>query len=312
MQWRNYLFTKFMQWFDSTRGELNLQVPDDAVDFFRIIPFIALHIACIAVFWVGFSATAAIVAIALYFVRIFAITGFYHRYFSHRTFKTSRTGQLVFAILGASALERGPIWWSAHHRHHHRYADQPEDHHSPMQRGFWWSHVGWFLSKKNYRVDYSKMSDLTKFSELMFLDRFDLLVPIILATLLFIIGHLLAIYYPSLHTNGLQLLVWGFCISTVVVMHATFSINSLAHLLGSRRYKTKDDSRNNFWLALLLLGEGWHNNHHHYPGATRQGFFWWEIDITYYMLRLLAAVGIIWDLRDVPQARLTANRENES
>lgn len=310
MKWRRYL-SKLCLWFDSGHASHKHQA-DDSVDLLRILPFIFLHLACFAAFWTGISATAVITAILLYFIRIFAITGFYHRYFSHRTFKTSRAWQFVFAVLGASATQRGPLWWASHHRHHHRYSDQPEDSHSPKIRGFWWSHAGWFLSSKNFGADYSRVTDLAKFPELVFLDRFDILVPLLLAISLFLTGHLLAIYCPSLHTNGFQLLVWGFFISTVFVMHATFSINSLAHLFGSRRYRTEDDSRNNFWLALLLLGEGWHNNHHHYPGAARQGFFWWEIDITYYLLRLLAVFGIVKELRAVPETRMDVNRIKET
>ena len=114
------------------------------------------------------------------------------------------------------------------------------------------------------------------------------------------LGAWLARTHPQLGTSGLQLVVWGFCISTVALWHSTFTINSLAHRFGTRRYATRDDSRNNFWLALLTFGEGWHNNHHHFPVAARQGFYWWEIDIAYYGLRALAAAGIIWDLRAVP------------
>jgi len=293
---------RLIQWFDAGKVNTVPESPeaDNAIDLLRIIPYIFLHLACLGVFWVGCSTTAVVTALLLYALRVFAITGFYHRYFSHRTFKTSRVAQFVFAVLGASSAERGPIWWAAHHRDHHRYSDQPEDAHSPKQHGFWWSHMLWFLSNQNVKTKFDCVPDLVKFPELMFLDRFDKLVPVALAILLFFLGHLLAIYNPALGTNGLQMLFWGFFISTIAVMHATFSINSLTHCFGSRRYPTKDDSRNNFWLALLTFGEGWHNNHHHFPGSVHQGFYWWEIDITYYVLRLLAALGIIWDLRKVP------------
>lgn len=294
--------TRLIQWFDAAKVNTLPEgfESDNAIDLLRIIPYIFLHLACLGVFWVGVSTTAVVTALLLYALRVFAITGFYHRYFSHRTFKTSRVAQFAFAVLGASSAERGPIWWAAHHRDHHRYSDQPEDPHSPKQHGFWWSHMLWFLSNKNVKTHFDCVPDLVKFPELMFLDRFDKLVPVALAVLLFLIGHVLAIYNPSLGTSGLQMLVWGFFISTIAVMQATFSINSLTHCFGSRRYPTKDDSRNNFWLALLTFGEGWHNNHHHFPGSVHQGFYWWEIDITYYVLRLLAALGIIWDLRKVP------------
>jgi stearoyl-CoA desaturase (delta-9 desaturase) len=270
------------------------------IDYFRISPFILLHLSCLLVFWVGVSKTAIVIAITLYFIRIFAITAFYHRYFAHRTYKTSRAWQFLFAVMGASAAQRGPLWWAAHHRHHHRHTDTPDDNHSPKHKGFWFSHVKWFLLTKNFQTNSALISDFMKYPELVFLDRFDTIVPVLLAFLIYLLGYLLNMYYPTLNTSGFQLLTWGFFISTIAVMHSTFAINSLAHLFGKKRYATKDASRNNVWLAILSLGEGWHNNHHHYPGSVKQGFFWWEIDITYYILKLMAYLGIIYDLRLVP------------
>src|SRR5690606_24900566 len=162
--------------------------------------------------------------------------------------------------------------------------------------------MGWFLSRRHFSPDLSRVRDLLRFPELRLLDRFDILVPVVLAVGLFFLGVLLQRVAPQLGTNGWQMLVWGFFVSTVVCYHATYSINSLSHRFGSRRYATRDDSRNNFWLALITGGEGWHNNHHYYPAAARQGFYWWEIDLTYYGLKLLAALGIIWDLKPVPRA----------
>ena len=231
---------------------------------------------------------------------MFAITGFYHRYFSHRSYKTSRAGQLVFAVVGATAVQRGPLWWASHHRLHHQRSDEPADVHSPAQHGFIWSHIGWITSESNFRSEFGVVRDLAKFPELMFLDRFDSLVPILLGFAMFGLGAVLQRHAPGLHTTGAQMLIWGFFISTVVLAHGTFTINSLAHVFGRRRYETNDDSRNSFALAMVTLGEGWHNNHHHFPAAARNGFFWWEVDITYYTLKLLEACGIIWDLRQVP------------
>jgi stearoyl-CoA desaturase (delta-9 desaturase) len=279
-------FAWLLRWIDSHAG-----TPDTArrIDWPRVVPFIALHLACLAAFEVGASPQAVGLAAALFFVRLFAITGFYHRYFSHRAFKTSRAGQFAFALLGAAAVQRGPLWWASHHRHHHVHSDDPQDVHSPCQHGFFWSHVVWFLSPANFPARLERVRDLVKYPELRFLDRFDVVVPVLLATTLVTLG-------------GLQLFIWGFCISMVAVYHATFTINSLSHKYGTRRYATADDSRNNVWLALLTLGEGWHNNHHHYPASVRQGFYWWEIDLTYYGLRVLAALGVIWDLRYIPAA----------
>jgi stearoyl-CoA desaturase (Delta-9 desaturase) len=282
--------------------------PPRQIDWPRLVPFFGLHLACFAVLWVGVSATAIAVAAGLYALRLFAVTGFYHRYFSHRAYRTSRAAQFVFAVLGAAATQRGPLWWASHHRHHHRHADTENDAHSARQHGFAWSHTGWFLACGNFSTRMALVPDLARFPELRLLDRFDALIPVVLGVALYIAGDMLARAVPGAGTSGPQLLVWGLCISTVALYHATFTINSLAHRFGRRRYATRDDSRNNWWLALLTFGEGWHNNHHHFPGAARQGFYWWEIDLTYYGLRLLAALGLIWDLKQVPAAMLNSRR----
>ncbi|HVN99882.1 MAG TPA: acyl-CoA desaturase [Steroidobacteraceae bacterium] len=274
----------------------------DRVDWARSVPFLLMHLACFAAFFTGVSPVAIAVAIGAYLVRMFAITGFYHRYFSHRTFKTSRAGQFIFGLLGASAVQRGPVWWAAHHRHHHANSDQESDVHSPKQHGFWRSHTGWFLTIKGFAPDFRLVRDLMKFPELRWLDRFDLVVPVLLGVGMFLLGVILHKVAPQLGTNGWQMLVWGFVISTVVCWHATYTINSLSHVFGRQRYKTGDTSRNNWLLAILTLGEGWHNNHHYYPNAARQGFYWWEYDITFYVLKLLSWCGIIWDLKPVPIA----------
>ncbi len=283
------LLTRIALWFDTSAVEVS--PGDRRVDWVRVIPFLGMHVACLAVFWVGWSVTAVSVAFGLYVVRMFAVTGFYHRYFSHRTFTTTRAGQFIFALIGASAVQRGPLWWAAHHRKHHRYSDTELDAHSPRHHGFWWAHMGWITSPSNFATDLEAVPDLAKYPELRFLDRFDILIPVLLAVTLFLAG-------------GWQLLVWGFFISTVFLFHGTSFINSLAHVMGRRRYATGDDSRNSFILAVITLGEGWHNNHHKYPGATRQGFFWWELDLTYYGLKVLSWLGVLWDLRPVPRRLL--------
>ena len=231
---------------------------------------------------------------------MFAITAFYHRYFSHRTFRASRPVQFLFALIGASSAQRGPLWWAAHHRNHHRHADTHGDPHSPTHRGFVRSHVGWFLTPRNFRTDLARVPDFAHYPELRWLDRYDIVVPAALAIGLFALGVILERIAPALGTNGAQMLVWGFVVSTVVLFHATFTINSLAHRFGSRRYATRDDSRNNALLALITFGEGWHNNHHFFPGTVRQGFRWWEIDLTWYLLNLLAAFGLVRDMKPVP------------
>lgn len=286
-------------WVDNGSAETG-GADQDRIDWLRAVPFIVLHLGCLAVIWVGVSPIALIVAAALYAVRMFALTGFYHRYFSHRTFRTSRLVQFVFAVIGASCVQRGPLWWAAHHRNHHRTADTRLDPHSPGILGFWWSHMGWFLTPRAFRTHLKRVPDLVKFPELRWLDRFDIAVPVALAVALYGLGRMLSRFAPGLHTDGAQMLVWGFFVSTVVLFHATVTINSVAHHFGSRRFVTRDNSRNNVWLALLTFGEGWHNNHHFYPGSTRQGFHWWEVDLTWYGLKLMEALGLVRELHPVP------------
>jgi len=288
-------------WFDGRTRGVPVGEPR-RIDWLRQIPFIAIHAGCLALPWVGVSTVAVAAAVALYALRMFAITGFYHRYFSHRAFRAGRVVQFVFAALGASAAQRGPLWWASHHRHHHVHADEPEDCHSALRHGFAWSHMGWFMARENFAPRDRLVRSLARYPELRFLDRWDVVAPLLLVVLLWTAGALAERFAPELGTSGAQAVVWGFCVSTVVLYHATFSINSLAHRFGTRRYATRDASRNNFWLALLTFGEGWHNNHHRYPAAARQGFFWWEVDLTYYGLRVLAALGLIRELNAVPAA----------
>jgi len=284
------------------------QTEEKSVDWLRVLPFVFLHLMCLTVIWVGWSWTAVAVAFVLYVVRMFAITGFYHRYFSHKTFATNRFWQFLFAVMGNLSVQRGPLWWASHHRHHHRFADKIEDAHSPTQHGFWWSHIGWLTSRKNFPTKMKYVRDWARYPELVWINRFDTVIPLLLAVVLFIAGVILAKVAPNLKTNGMQLLIWGFFISTVVHFHTTVTINSLAHMIGRRRYATPDTSCNNFLLSIVTLGEGWHNNHHHYPISARQGFYWWEIDMTYWGLVLLSWLGIIQDLRPLPEKIKDKNR----
>ncbi len=302
------LGASLIQWIDadySAESPEVIRAKPDGVDFIRCIPFIILHLGCLGVIWVGWSRFAVILAIALYFLRMFAVTGIYHRYFSHKTYSTSRFGQFLLALWGGTTVQRGPLWWAYHHRHHHQHSDEPEDAHSPHVHGFWWSHIGWITSRRNFPTDYSKVKDLTRYPELVFLNRFDVVVPVLFATGLYFLGRFLQHAAPSLHTSGSQLLIWGFFVSTTALFHGTSCINSLAHLMGRRRFNTTDDSRNSFILAIVTLGEGWHNNHHRYMSATRQGFYWWEIDPTYYGLKLLSWTKFIWGFKSVPESIYT-------
>ena len=291
------------QWWDSDfhpEGAEVVMAKEDKVDWKRSLAFVIVHGGCLLVLFAGISWFAVAAAIVLYAVRMFAITAFYHRYFSHRAYKTSRFAQFMFALIGNTAMQRGALWWASVHRHHHQHSDEVEDTHSPRQRGFWWSHIGWITSARNFPTDYSRIKDLAKFPELVFLNRHDQLVPVIYGVFLWVTGWLLEKHAPGLGTNGFQLFVWGFFISTTFLLHGTFFINSLAHVFGRRRFKTDDDSRNSLLLAILTLGEGWHNNHHHYMHAARQGFYWWEVDVSYYLIKLMSWCGIVWDVKPVP------------
>ncbi|MEO8551586.1 MAG: acyl-CoA desaturase [Kofleriaceae bacterium] len=252
------------------------------------IPFWGVHIlAVVGIAILGFSWTGVALCAALYLPRMWFVTGAYHRYFSHRSYKTSRWFQFLLALGAASTAQKGPLWWAAHHRQHHKLSDQPGDLHSVIQSGFWWSHMGWILSRDLEDTDYSRIKDFSKYPELRWLDKYWVIPPIAAGTITFLIG-------------GFFALVWGFAVAQVLCWHGTFTINSLSHLWGRRRYQTGDDSRNNPVLAVLTLGEGWHNNHHHYQVSARNGFFWWEYDVTYYGLKALSFVGLVWDLHGVP------------
>jgi stearoyl-CoA desaturase (delta-9 desaturase) len=269
-------------------------------EFARAVPFLILHLGCLGVIWVGWSWAAVATAVGLYFLRMFAITGFYHRYFCHRAFHTSRPMQFLFALVGLTAVQRGPLWWAAVHRHHHAHSDDEHDVHSPGVKGFLWAHIGWLTSSRNFPTDYRLVKDLTKYPELVFLNRFDLIGPAILFAGLYGFGAALEAYAPGLGTSAWQMVVWGFFISTTVLFHGTCFVNSLAHCFGNKRFDNGDDSRNSLFIALVTLGEGWHNNHHQYQASARQGFYWWEVDISYYLIRLMGVFGIVWNIKPVP------------
>lgn len=273
--------------------------------------FWLIHLGCIAVIWTGFSWTALAVCAALYLIRMFAITGVYHRYFSHRTYKTSRVFQFLLGFLGTTSAQKGPIWWASHHRHHHKHSDTEEDIHPPILYGLWWAHVGWVMSTQFVGTRNELVKDLLQFPELRWLDRNHLLGPIVLIAILFCSGWALQTYYPALNVTPMQLFIWGFCVSTTLLYHGTFFINSLAHVLGRQRFETTDTSRNSFILSLVTLGEGWHNNHHRFPGSERQGFYWWEIDISHYTLRFLEMLRLVWDLRVPPERIYQEAEENK-
>ena len=262
--------------------------------------FWAVHAACLLAFYTGVSWSAFAVCLALFWLRMFGVTAGYHRYFSHRAFQTSRPMQFALAWLAQSSAQKGALWWAANHRHHHRYSDQPEDIHSPVLKSLWWSHVGWILSDRYDATQTHLIRDFARFPELRFLNRFHLLPAIVGGVALYLAG-------------GLPWLTWGGIVPTVLLWHGTFTINSLSHVFGKRRYLTTDASKNNFWLALITCGEGWHNNHHYHANTANQGWFWWEVDFSYYALRALEAMGLVWKLRMPPeQTRLAHLRYSEA
>jgi len=244
-----------------------------------VIPFLLLHLACGLVWWCGVSGEALLVCLASYSLRMFGITAGYHRLLSHRSYRALRPVQFALAWLACSAAQLGPLWWVSHHRHHHSHSDTAHDEHSPGWRGFWMAHAGWIFEPANRAVRWERVRDLARYPELVWLERHWYVPPFLLAM--------------GLATWSWQYFVWGFCISTVLLYHVTFCVNSLAHRVGTRRYETADDSRNNLGLAILTLGEGWHNNHHRFPGRERQGQEWWELDVTHYGLVALSWLGLV-------------------
>jgi stearoyl-CoA desaturase (Delta-9 desaturase) len=266
--------------------------------WFNVLGITAIHAGTVIAVIRGVTWKLAALAVATYFIRMFAITAVYHRYFSHRSYKTSRWLQFLLAVLGTTATQKGPLWWAGTHRVHHKYSDTERDVHSPIRRGLWYAHLGWWLGRDHEESDFKRIPDFAGFPELRWLDRHHVVGPLGMIALLLLLG-------------GTDVFLWGYVVSTCALMHGTFMINSLAHVVGSRRYATTDTSRNNFWLALITLGEGWHNNHHHYMSSANQGFFWWEIDVSFYLLRAMEKLGLVWDLRAVPEHMLRRNLLSE-
>ena len=267
--------------------------PRAPYELVRFLPFMLVHVACLGALWIGARPIDWVICGVLYFVRTFAVMAGYHRYFSHRSFKTGRGFQFVLAFMAETTGQKGVLWWAAHHRNHHKFSDLPWDWHSPVQKGFWHSHVGWIAERGTEVTDYDRVKDFAKFPEIQWLNRNWYVPPVLLGFAVTV-----SFGWPALFT--------GFFLSTVLVWHVTFIVNSLSHVIGKRRFETADTSRNNWLIAVVALGEGWHNNHHHCMGSARQGFYWWEIDVTYYLLRALAWVGLVWDLRE-PSSEILAD-----
>ncbi|MFM7204776.1 MAG: acyl-CoA desaturase [Myxococcota bacterium] len=255
-----------------------------------VLPFMLVMSTLLIPIFTGFSWEMVALCVGSYYLRMFGITAGYHRYFAHRSYKTSRVFQFMLAFLAQTSGQKGTLWWAWHHRHHHKYSDTVYDTHSPVKHSFFWSHMGWIMSADFVEPELEKVKDLTRYPELVFLHKNDYLPPVAYALAITALW-------------GWEGLLWGFFISTALLYHGTFTINSLAHVFGSKRYVTGDESRNNAFLALLTMGEGWHNNHHYYQASARQGFYWWEVDMSYMILKVLSWLGIVWDLK-VPSQRV--------
>lgn len=271
----------------------------DRVEWFRCVPYILIHLGALLVFFTPFAWPCIVVLGISYAARMFAITAFYHRYFSHRTFKTSRIVQFLGAFVACASGQRGPLWWAAHHRMHHRHSDTDKDSHSPHHKNFLWSHTLWFMTDYALPTFLKEIPDWVKFKELRFINRFDWIAVLALALVCYFLGEW-SVFQAWTSLDGLSMLGWGFFLPTVLLYHATFSVNSLTHMFGKKKYETGDESRNNWFVSIITFGEGWHNNHHFFPGSARQGFTPWEIDPTYYCLKLLSLFGLVSNLRPVP------------
>lgn len=267
---------------------------EEKIAFLTSTPFLVVHLLPLAALYTGATLADWIVCFVLYAVRMFGITAGYHRYFAHRSYKVGRVTQFVLAFLGSMSAQKGVLWWAGHHRHHHKYSDMDEDIHSP-KRGFWWSHVGWMLCTKYDETPYERIKDFAKYPEIVWLNKNWWVPPTMLGVAVFLIG-------------GWSMLWIGFFLSTVLLYHGTFTINSLSHVFGKRRFATTDTSRNNWFLAILTLGEGWHNNHHHWQASAAQGFYWWEVDISFYVIKLMEKLGLAWDVKTPPTKVLESKR----
>jgi stearoyl-CoA desaturase (delta-9 desaturase) len=260
---------------------------------------------CLGVLLTGKSKLALWVAGIAYVIRAFGVTAGYHRLLAHASFRANRATQFVLSLSGALATQGGPLWWVSHHRNHHRYTETPKDIHSPVQRGFWYSHIGWMMDKDCFEGSHANVKELTRFRELKILQRFYVALVIGQIIFFYVLGVLLSRHFPQAGTSGGQMLVWGYFLSTVALWHATFMVNSVCHIWGRRSWDAGDRSTNNWLVATLTLGEGWHNNHHKFAYSARHGLKWWQLDCTYLGLRILESIGLVWDLK-LPRRAQTA------
>lgn len=273
-----------------------------------MVVFLMVQATVLIAFFVPFSWELVGIAFASYYLRMFGVTGAYHRYFAHRSYKTSRVFQFILAWLGGTAMQKGPLWWGAHHRDHHKYSDTDKDLHSP-RHGFWHSHMLWFLKPDYNEFNPKMIKDYAKYPELRFIDRFYWIPPLVYAFQLYFLGLWMG---GGDHLYAFSVLTWGYAVATFFLGHGTWTINSLTHVIGKKRYETGDDSKNHWFLAIVTMGEGWHNNHHYYRHSVNQGFYWYEYDFSYYILRFLSLFGLVWDLKTPPKEILEEGRKMDA
>ncbi len=252
-----------------------------------LAPLISVHLALFAIPFVSVTIVSMIILFVMTRISGLGITVGFHRYLSHHAFKTSRVFQFLMAVAGCTALQKGPLWWVIHHREHHKHSDTEQDVHSPVVDGFWYGHCGWLFARDLMKPDHASVKDLMKYPELYWLDRFWMIPGLLAAIACYLI-------------DGTSGLIYGYCLSTVLIFQVTFAVNSVGHRWGPQRYATGEGSRNNWLLGYLAMGDGWHNNHHRAPTSARHGFAWYELDLSYAMIRLLRRCRIVWDVRQPP------------
>ena len=245
-----------------------------------------MHLGCLAAFSTFSWKALGVTLFLWWFTGCLGITLGYHRFFTHRSFSTPKPVQYFLAVCGSLAGEAGPIAWVAAHRYHHTYSDTDKDPHSPL-KGFLWAHMSWLFGREDFLADFDSYKrytpDMANDKFLVWLDKWHIVPSFILAGILYAMG-------------GWPFVVWGIFVRSVIVYHVTWFVNSASHMWGYRSYKTTDDSRNNWWVAILAFGEGWHNNHHAFQRSARHGFRWWEVDVTYRMIQLLWMMGLASDI----------------
>ena len=269
------------------------------LNWLTTIVLILLHIGAVAALFM-FSWRVFAASVFLYWMTVgLGISMGYHRLHTHRSYQIPRFLEYFFAVCGSMTLEGGPIFWVATHRLHHQKSDLPGDPHSPRD-GAWWSHIGWILlgetNHNNTRVLSKYAPDLAKDQFYVWLNNYHWVPLTILGGVLYAIG-------------GLPLFLWGGCLRVVVGLHSTWLVNSATHMWGRRRFETRDDSRNSWWVALLTFGEGWHNNHHAHPTSARHGLAWYEIDHSWILISIFKFFGIAKSVKVASIRSTSAVRE---